>query len=473
MPQSLLLDLVIRTSIRKAEAKSPQQQRDMAQAVLDLNGHRLGMVHDSGADESGKTMDRPTIHAVMERVRTHQTDGVIVALVDRMGRAPIEEAMRTVRDLDAIGGVFVPADLGGQPVDLSDPMAETNLVIQFQIARQFWAMTAKRFRRSQTDAVKAGKHVGPTPLGYVRRKGRLYPHPTLGPIVREAFRRAARDGLAAAVTYLQSEVPERTYMRKGQPVTVASTWNTDSVRKLLATRTYLGESRVRAKAGKLERLDAHEPLTTLEDFNAAQTTARHRHANGDYPLSTIARCACGAGLHGQRQTFAKYPDRVYRRYRCSDSKCRGGSSCDADALEAIMLDALERGLADEAWVARFVPGDLTAARGELERAESELDAFAVQTPATSRAYAPGLAAREAALDEAQARFQVLAGQAARSQFLPSADELADPEQFARALRATVDRIDVRRGRGALIDRIDVVWADALDTVDNGVGQLAA
>lgn len=452
--QPLTLDLVIRTSKRKKEAKSPQQQRDMADAVIGLHGYRLGMVHDSGADESGKTMDRPTIHAVMERVRTHRTNGVIVALVDRMGRAPIEEAMRTVRELNAIGGVFVPADLGGLPVDLGDPMAETNLVIQFQIARQFWATTAKRFKRSQTDAIKAGKHVGPTPLGYVRRKGRLYEHPVLGAVIREAYRRAARDGLHAALEYLVEQVPARA-------------WSTDSVRKLLSTRTYLGE----AHTGELVNLQAHEPLTTLEDWTAAQTTPRHKRAHGDYPLTGIARCQCGAGLTGQLQSFTNRPQ-TYRRYRCSNPACQGGSSCSADALETLVREELRRNLAIPEWTARFVPGDLDAARLELERAESELDTFALTVRATSRAFAPGIALREQALDAAQAAFQLVAGQAARSEVLPSPEQLDDPAQFARALAVTIDHITLARGRGDLLSRVSDgwVWADALD---DSVGELAA
>src|SRR5690349_8221004 len=65
----LRLDLAIRTSKRKTEAKSPQQQRDMAQGVASAFGYEIVRTHDSMADESGKTMDRATLRAVMQRVR--------------------------------------------------------------------------------------------------------------------------------------------------------------------------------------------------------------------------------------------------------------------------------------------------------------------------------------------------------------------------------------------------------------------
>jgi hypothetical protein len=103
-------------------------------------------------------------------------------------------------------------------------------------------------------------------------------------------------------------------------------------------------------------------------------------------------------------------------------------------------------------------------------AESELDAFVEKVPATSRAFTRGYEQREQALDNARARFEQVAGHAARTVQLPSADELDDPDQFERALRVTLDRLVVARGRGSIDDRVSVVWADA---VDDGVGVLAA
>src|SRR3954469_279631 len=155
----LRLDLPIRTSKRKKEAKSPQQQRDMAYSCAAVNGHEIAMVHDSGRDESGKTMDRTSLNTIMRRVEAGETDGMIVALADRLGRAPIEEAMAYVRRLTGVG-VLVLADMGGVAINLDDPATETNLVVQLQMARQYWLMTANRFQRSQRDAVRAGKWIG-------------------------------------------------------------------------------------------------------------------------------------------------------------------------------------------------------------------------------------------------------------------------------------------------------------------------
>ena len=87
------------------------------------------------------------------------------AWLDRLGRAPIEEAMGLVREITRAGGVVVPADGGGQPIQPDDPEGETNLVLQLQIARQHWATTAKRFRMSRQGAIAEGKAMG-CPFGY-------------------------------------------------------------------------------------------------------------------------------------------------------------------------------------------------------------------------------------------------------------------------------------------------------------------
>jgi DNA invertase Pin-like site-specific DNA recombinase len=444
------LDLVIRTSKRKKEARSPQQQRDMAYACAQTHHYKIAKVHDSGKSESGKTMDRASIRSAMERVRTGQTDGIIVALTDRIGRAPIEEAMATVRELDSIGGVFVPADAGGRPIDLSDPMAETNLVLQLQMARQYWMTAANRFKRSQRDAIKAGRFIGPTPLGYRRHKsgpdkGRLYPDPRWGMVVSTAYRLAATHGIHTAMDFLTGErVPDK----HGK----ARVWTTTDARRLLASEVYLGVSR----SGELHNDNAHKPLTTLETWTAAQSTPRGRRVNAEYPLTGVAVCnECGEPLHGQLQTVRK-GGRSYRRYRCSNRACGGGSSISADTLEGYVREWAAAALTEWAIREWFDVADLEEARAALLDAKAERTAYVTKTAATDPDYEAGREARDRAIEERQTRFDALAEQAAHVEDLPAADQLDDSEALRAALRVLVDRITVRRGRGTAEDRVRIV-----------------
>lgn len=449
----LRLDLPIRTSKRKREAKSPQQQRDMAYSCAAVNGHEIAMVHDSGRDESGKTMDRTSLNAIMRRVEAGETDGMIVALADRLGRAPIEEAMAYVRRLTGVG-VLVLADMGGVAINLDDPATETNLVVQLQMARQYWLMTANRFQRSQRDAVRAGKWIGPAPIGYYAVDGYLHEHEHFGPIMRKAYRVAAHDGLHAAVKYLREAVPERD-------------WTTSETRRVLSKRVYLSEIHHGAHAPNLDA--PHPALTTLDVFIAAQTDPRERMTNDDYVLSKIATCAtCGEGLTGQMSSAG---GRRQRRYRCSNKAC-GGSSVSADALEADVRAVFGALVSDVEFRLRFEVEGLQEATDALDRAKDNAKRFARNTALLSAMsdddaaeMAEGFAAEVGA---ALKRYEQVAKLATRSEQFPASVE--SDEDLLRFLRVAEPRIIVARGkRGGhasthppVSERVSITDEDGLD-----------
>ncbi len=458
-PTPLRLDLVIRTSQRKKDAQSPAQQRQQADMVCGPGGHTIVAVHDSAQSESGKTMERAALHAVRSRVRAGETDGIVVGYLDRLGRAPIEESMGFVRELVGDGGVLVAADWGPDPIDLTDSNTEDMLVFRMQMNRSQWNKAAERYRLSQRNAVTAGKHVGPTPLGYVRRAGKLYEHPTYGPIVTEVFRIAAVEGLHAAIDFLRVKVPVRPVV--GRRKSSADPWTTDSVRKLLRSRTYLGESRT----GVLHNGDAHEPLTTLAVWMAAQTTPKQRRPSVDYPLSGIARCAtCEGPLVGQLQQVRDY---AYRRMRCTNQACSTGCSINHDKLENYVKSRLREALANSDVRDSFRPNGVGDAREALDQAKAELIAY-MSNPALSAlgdAFVAGAEMRRRAVSDTEAAYTKLAGQDARSELLPSVDELDDPAKFAAALRTMLSRIVVHPGQRG--PRVPVEFRATLLALNDG------
>lgn len=432
----LRLDLIIRTSKRKKDARSPQQQRDMADSCAQTNGYEIVHVHDSGTDESGKTMDRRSIHAAMERVRAGDTDGVMVALADRIGRAPIEEAMTTVRAF-CTAGKLVLADMGGQPLDLNNGVEESNVVFQLQMARQFWLNTANRFRRSQTDAVKAGKYVASAPPGFDKVSGRLVPNAD-AKVLHAAFSAAGSGSLRPAQALLRRHWPE-------------GRWDVDRVRKLLRSPAYKGWS----VSGELVNRKAHDPIVSEREWELAQVAARSRRENGCYPLSGIAcHAETGAPLDGQLQAVR---GRTYRRLRAP------GCTVTATDLEDHILGVLMDSLADADFRSAYVPGDLEAAERTLRLAQQRRTAYVTKTDPLDPDYETGRAVHDRALAAAQAAYDEIATTAARYDLLPAPDrlpfdrdELGHPlaaVAFQQALAITIERIDVRPGRGKAKDRV--------------------
>jgi DNA invertase Pin-like site-specific DNA recombinase len=446
------LDLVIRTSHRKRDAISPGQQRRIADDFARRTGHEIATVHDSGRSESGKTMDRAALREVRARVRGGATDGVLVAYLDRLGRAPIEESMTFVRELVGDGGALVAADWSDEPIDLADPNVEDMLVFRLQMNRSMWNKASERQRLNKRDALAAGKFIGITPFGYAKRKGALIPDPRWAPIVTETFRRAARDGWQAAVEYLRDVAPDE---RK---------WRTDMVRKLLASRTYLGEHAGRG-------LDGYKPHPALIDeptWSLAQHSPRSRRANGEYLLSGLVRCSCGATLIGQRQA---YTDRAYelRRYRCAD----GHTSCNADALDALVRAELRSVVERDEIRDRLLPAGVDKAREELERAQTDQRNYALAVAGLSdpSAWAEGAAMHEQRVSDARAEYRRLSSQAGAFELFPAAEELGDDVKLQRALGIlAADGLTLRLspGRSQLAERVG--WFDDGDFV---AGTLAA
>jgi DNA invertase Pin-like site-specific DNA recombinase len=434
---------------------SPDVQRERIEQWAAAHGHTI-VAWVEELDRSAKEgKQRPEFDSAVERVVSGACDGIVVWKFSRFGRSLIESALR-IQQIEKVGGMVESATEGGQ--------SKLTRNIMLAIAEDEVDRISESWAEAKQRANKRGTQIGRAPLGYVKVDGKLEIDPVYGPVMQEAFTLAGQLGIHAAVDHLSAHGPDREF-------------DVPRVRALLARRTFLGE----VKSGALVNTTAHDALVSLETWNAAQTDPAFRRggASAHYPLSNIARCAtCGAGMHGQLQTV----DGVgRRRYVCGNrngrnSTCTAGASIAAEPLEQLIRDTLAENLARPTWVAQFGTTELDAANAEVTAAQEELTAFALKVSATSPAFEVGVTQREQVLVAAEARFQQLAGHAARVQRLPLPAELATAEGFARGLRATLAGtpeagIFVSRGRAALLDRIEVVWASRMQ--DSGTGQLAA
>jgi DNA invertase Pin-like site-specific DNA recombinase len=417
-------------------------------------------------DVSGSKLERPELDRMLADLDAGVIQGIAVAQVDRLSRADVGDALTVIRRI--VGDdkdrprPLVLLDLG---IDPSTEFGEFGLTILLGLARMQWRRYQRTWSTAQKRAVKRGVWIGPAPFGYRATEvlnpktgkpenGPLEEDPISGPVVREAFRVAAGDGLHAAMAYLEEHAPEKR-------------WRTDETRRLLRSRAYLGE----VVHGQLVNDRAHAPLASLDDWTAAQTEPESRRTNGDYVLSGVATCdVCGSGLTGQLQTSH---GRQYRRYRCSAPGCKGGSSIGADKLERHVRDTLREWLADDEIRIRFeVPGAEEALLA-VEQAESNRARFASNIElltALGEAATDNARVLTRAVEDAREHYSVVAARSARARRLPAADQLDDDEQLLRAIRAMVAGIVVSRGRGTIDDRVTIT---PLDNFDDSAGMLAA
>jgi hypothetical protein len=329
-------------------------------------------------------------------------------------------------------------DLG---LDPTTPFGEFGMTIMLAMARMERRRLSDSWATAQQRAVERGASAGRTPYGYRRDEdGVLHPHPTDSIHVQRAFELSAAQGASAANTYLVQNASGRY-------------WTTDTTRRMLARRVYLGELR----HGSFFNPDAHEALVSRAIWEAAQREPRAQVRSGWYPLSGIVQCAtCAAPMVAGPGTSSGK-----RTYRCSAAqtlykgpRCPKPATITADALEAHLREEARTTFAG--WEIDGADGhdDLALAERAITEAELELDAFTsdlTMRRALGDTYHEKLTLRVQAVESAQATYRDLAKDRQTAGLL-TASVIDDPDMLGPLLRGMRLTIRVAPGRGSVSDR---------------------
>jgi DNA invertase Pin-like site-specific DNA recombinase len=437
---------------------SPAIQREAVQRWANYRGVEIVAWHED-EDESGGTQDRPGMREAMRRVMEGETDGIACWRLNRFARN-VSEALADVKRIH--GRQPTPGALAfvEEEIDPTGPFGEFILTVLLAVAALELNNIRAGWRSPKERAHGRGAKIGPTPLGYVRREdGELDVHPERGPLVAEAFTRAAEQGLQAALEYLSDlGLVHESGKRKGR----ALSWTTGTVRRLLANRTYLGELRYGDLPPYRDERLAIVPRATWE---AAQPDGpRRRRPARHYPLSGVARCgSCGEAMVGGSAGANR------RTYRCRASlKLWKGTPCPSPVN--VLADTLEehvRALLTDLWTCTWeaqddAQGDLREAELALHSSEAELDDLladvTLRRTLGAERFQRLAEANVEAVEQAQRAYREAASQAAR-RFTADAPELvasATPDELGELVRGGLEAIVVKRGRGRIEDRVRLV-----------------
>lgn len=439
---------------------SPDVQRESIQRWADYRGVEIAAWHVD-EDESGGTQNRPGLRAAMERIEARETEGLAVWKIDRFARN-VHEAIRDIKSMQERSGSPALFASVTEDIDPTGPFGDFILTVMLAVATLQRDSLVEGWKTAKSRAMDRGVKIGPTPFGYRRRNdATLEPHPKHGPMVAEAFRRAAAGSVQDAVEYLDAlGVVHDEGARAGR----TRTWTTSTTRRLLRNRVYLGENRY----GDRVEHGAHEALVSRSAWEAAQPgeVVKRRRAAA-YPLSGLARC----GSCGERMVGGTSGGKV-RTYRCRASlalwkgeRCTAPANIVADRLEEYVRGELEAVL-ERRWEGAGDPaGDLVDAERALHEAESELDSI-VQDASLRRAMGDErfrifVEANVAAVEEAQATYRDAASRAAQGVSVIEAGVVAEASlsELGELARGGLDAIVVRRGREALDTRVSFVVGD--------------
>jgi hypothetical protein len=234
---------------------------------------------------------------------------------------------------------------------------------------------------------------------------------------------------------------------------------------LVKNPVYLGQ----ARGGTSVKENAHEPLVTRAEFDAAQSTKKSLLAARDGSLASramlrgIVRCAgCGHTLkvtgNTDRRTGQRYPV-YYCTGRFASGPCPARANVKASLLDTLVevsvLDALraEGGLIAEAVHAS---GRIEAAASAVADAEHELDLFVnnpkLLTVLGETRFVEGAETRQQALDQARRELadlrshSALAAEIADGDLLEAWPELTVAEK-RRLMHGLLEQVIVQRATG--------------------------
>ncbi|MGH2903494.1 MAG: recombinase family protein [Solirubrobacteraceae bacterium] len=448
---ALHLDAYIRVSkVRGRSGESfisPTVQREQIEAWARAHGHTLSW-HEPEMDVSGGTMHRPVFDQIMQRVRSGQSDGVIVAKLDRFARTLVG-ALGILEEFERRGAVLVSV---ADNIDLSTPMGKAFLRILLVFAELERDRISESWRTASSNAVARGIHIAKfTPVGYDRRPDKRLEPNAQAPAIKEAFRmRASHMNYTEIARRLDETAP-----RPG-----AGRWTRSGVERVIKNRVYRGE----AYRGENVNHDAHPAIVTAAEWQAANLAPVRALPRGDRPslLGGIVRCAGCRYLLAPHNLSDNGKSPVYRcRATHNAGTCPAPANVHAHKLEEYVEGVWRKQMADQALTVQADSETLQQATDALAQAERELDDFASDLTVRrvlGRRFHAALETRADAVTQAQAALQRTIGQGADAFAIESYDELSVPER-RRILGSSIDVVIVDRAphQAPLPERVTILW----------------
>lgn len=345
---------------------SPGEQKERVRAWAKSQGHSIAKWHED-LDQPGSKADRPGLNDAMKRIEEGKAGGLVVARLDRFGRS-VQDSANLLARIRSADGVLCTVAEG---IDTSGYMGKFLADLFAALGELELARIRENWNAARKSAVARGIHVsGKVPTGYRRNEDRvLEPDPRTAPAIHELFkRRAAEQSWTKLARFLEEKGVVTPWGNEH--------WTVASVGTVIRNRVYLGE----ARAGKIVNPEAHEPIVTAAEWNAANK-ARGVHpgrsGRGTGLLSGVLRCA-GCSYAMKPSMGKTRHGKPFLEYRCKPDKaagrCPAPAAVKATVIEPFVLARLFEFA--EGATGRSEEGDdtTTGLTEALATAEAELEA---------------------------------------------------------------------------------------------------
>jgi len=345
---------------------SPSEQKERIRAWARSQGHSIAKWHED-LDQPGSKADRPGLNRAMKRIEGAATGGLVVARLDRFGRS-VQDSANLLAEIRAAEGVLCTVAEG---IDTTGYMGKFLADLFAALAELELARIRENWNTARKSAVARGIHVsGKVPTGYRRNESRiLEPDPQTAPAIHELFvRRAAEVSWVQLARFLEERGVVTPWGNEH--------WTVASVATIIRNRVYLGE----ARAGDIVNPDAHEPIVTLAEWNAANRArgvAPGRSGKCTGVLSGLLRCGgCSYAMKAKMGKTRHGKD--FLEYGCKPDKasgrCPAPAAVKASVIEPFVIERLFEFAEGAAGRAVEEEGEGAELARALAEAEAELDA---------------------------------------------------------------------------------------------------
>ena len=319
----------VSTQEQKLHGMSVDNQIEALKEYCEKNGYQIIRIYNDAGISARKTYKkRPGLLSMMEDCRDRKIDIVLFTRLDRFFRS-VKDYYECIGQMDDVPWRAIWEDYETESAE-----GKFKVNIMLSVAQSESDKTAARIRDSYQYRKAKGLYVGPVPIGYIRKAGRLYKDPE------------TRDGVQAMFdTYLKTLSTARAMEKAAE---YGLTFQRSCFATTLKNPTYSGRSS-----------NGHicEPYITPEDhaficrLKHSRKVKLQKNAGEKvvYLFSGLLICGyCGRRMAGKQRTITYKNGKtvISTRYVCqgksdTENPCIKHLEISADKIEAVMLERIE------------------------------------------------------------------------------------------------------------------------------------
>ncbi len=289
------------------DTKQAQSLETQEHILLDyVRRNNLQVVDIIKESKSAKTPgNRPLFLKMLERIKSGEATGVLVAHIDRLSRNGMESAaIMSLLESGVLEGVFTPNRVFSSVTDML--YMDFDLVFAAHYSRNL----SIRVKEGNATKLRNGERPGKAPFGYVNKDRKIYPHPTNAHFITKAFQEYSTGNYSLKeLTNFLCEKGLRSI--GGKKIGISG------IHQFLTNPFYYGF----IKYGNFFGKGIHEPLVSKKTWDKVQEVLHRgnkpRQQKHDFlfrPYITCANCGC--------RLTATLSKKKYPYYYCTNGKKR-------------------------------------------------------------------------------------------------------------------------------------------------------